>query len=286
MKNICLYLLPLLLLACQQPKEKTETSDDAPMQLVTAGGTITEIVHELGFGNQIIATDITSTYPTAMQALPSLGYRNQIKAEGILSLNADVILVESGYLNPEVIEQLNAAQLEIQVFAKPMRVEETYQLIDELSGYLNVSEKGKQLKEELQQDLRELDTYKSSHPAKTKIAFVMARGPETVFLAGEDTFADEFFKLAGLENTAKGFNDFVPLSPEALISMNPDFLLLFDSGLATLGGKDGVGNITGIKQTTAYQKDQIIAMDGNYISGFGPRVGKAALELAKAINGK
>ena len=286
MKPIYLYLFPLLLVACQQPKDTAQASEEAPRQFITAGGTITEIVHELGFGEQIIATDITSTYPASMQDLPSIGYRNQIKAEGILSLGANVILAEAGYLNPEVIEQLKSAQVEVRIFDKPLKVEETYQLIDDLSKYLEVPEKGQQLKEGLEQDIQELESYKAAHPQKARIAFVMARGPETVFLAGEETFAEELFELAGLENTAQGFNDFVPLGPEALISMNPEYLLLFESGLATLGGKDGVSNINGITETLAYQEGNIIAMDGHYISGFGPRVGKAALELAKAINGE
>lgn len=284
MKSIYLFLLPLLMIGCQQPKEKAQASEEVPRQLITAGGTITEIVHELGFGEQIIATDITSTYPASMQELPSIGYRNQIKAEGILSLGANVVLAEADYLNPEVIEQLKSAQVEVHIFDKPLKVEETYQLIDDLSGYLEVPDKGKQLKEELQQDIQELESYKNANPKKAKIAFVMARGPETVFLAGEETFAEELFELAGLENTAQGFKDFVPLSPEALISMNPEYLLFFESGLATLGGKDGVSNIKGITETVAYKEGNIIAMDGHYISGFGPRVGEAALELAKAIN--
>src|SRR5690606_1254339 len=283
MKLSKLFLLPLLLIACQQSKEKVDTSQEVSRRLITAGGTITEIVHELGFGDDIIATDITSNYPATMQGLPSIGYRNQIKAEGILSLGANVVLAEADYLNPEVIEQLRSAQVEVQVFDKPMKVNETYALIDDLSGYLKVPDKGKQLKEELQQDIQELESYRSAHPKKAKIAFVMARGPETVFLAGEETFAEELFGLAGLENTAQGFKDFIPLSPEALISMNPDYLLLFESGLATLGGKDGVKSIKGITETTAYKEGNIIAMDGHFISGFGPRIGEAALELAKAI---
>lgn len=283
MKSLYLFLLPLLLIACQQPQE-VRTSEEAPSQFITAGGTITEIVHELGFGRQIIATDITSTYPASMQELPSIGYRNQIKAEGILSLGANVVLAEADYLNPEVIVQLKSAQVEVRIFDKPMKVEETYQLIDDLSGYLEAPDKGKQLKEELRQDIQELESYKAAHPQKARIAFVMARGPETVFLAGEETFAEELFELAGLKNTAQGFKDFVPLSPEALVSMNPEYLLLFESGLATLGGKEGVSNINGITETVAFKEGNIIAMDGHYISGFGPRVGEAALELAKVIN--
>src|SRR5690606_35282442 len=110
------FLLSILWVACQQPKEKAEESEEAPNQYITAGGTITEIVVSLGFGEQIIATDITSTYPASMQDLPSIGYRNQIKAEGILSIGADVILAETGYLNPDVIAQLKSAQVEVRLF--------------------------------------------------------------------------------------------------------------------------------------------------------------------------
>src|SRR5690606_36944044 len=120
-----LFLFPLLLIACQQPKEKAEQSHERPRQMITAGASITEIVHELGFAEQIIATDITSTYPASMQELPSIGYRNQIKAEGILSLGAKVVLAEADYLNPEVIEQLKSAQVEVPIFDKPMKVAET-----------------------------------------------------------------------------------------------------------------------------------------------------------------
>lgn len=73
-------------------------------------------MHELGFGDQIIATDITSTYPASMQQLPSIGYRNQIKAEGILAQAPDLVLIEEGYLNPDVVEQLKAAQVNIHIF--------------------------------------------------------------------------------------------------------------------------------------------------------------------------
>lgn len=285
MKLKYLFLLSLLWSSCQQPREQDNTADEAK-RYITAGGTITEIVAGLGFDEQIIATDITSTYPAAMQDLPSIGYRNQIKAEGILSIGADAVLAEKDYLNPEVVEQLKSAQVEVRIFEKPMRVEETYQLIEALSRYLSAPEAGERMKKELERDIEELGAYKAKHTDGAKIAFVMTRGPETVFLAGEETFADALFELAGMENTARGFDDFIPLSPEALINMNPEYLLLFESGLATLGGIEGVGNIKGIKETAAYQKGNIIAMDGNYISGFGPRVGEAALELAKAVNGE
>jgi len=278
-RNLFLFFL-LISWACKAP-ESTETAAPA-RKIITAGGTITEVVDALGFSDQIIATDITSTYPATMQTLPSIGYRNQIKAEGILALGPDLVLIEENYLTPDVVDQLKAAQVNIQVFKKPTTVDGTKTLITELAAFFDEVERGKEINAAVDADLAELDTYLKSQESKPKAIFVMARGPETVFVAGDKTFATEIFKLANLEGTATGFDEFAPLTPESLVQMNPEYLVFFESGIQSLGGKEGLVKIQGIDQTTAYKEGHIVALDGQYLSGFGPRVGKAALDLAKA----
>lgn len=266
--------------ACQRPSENQVPTE---FKIITAGGTISEIVFELGFGDNIIATDITSTYPSSLQSLPSIGYRNQIKAEGVLALGPDIFLAEEGYLSPDVVSQLKATGMEIRFFAKPKAIEDTYIIIDQIAEYLDVREKGKALSKKVADDLRYLNAFLLENNDRPSMAFVMARGQEMVFVAGEETFAESLMKLSGIEPKGIGFKDFIPLTPEALASMNPDYLLFFESGLQSIGGTDGVKNIRGIENTTAFKKNQILAFDGQYLSGFGPRVGMAALELAKAV---
>jgi iron complex transport system substrate-binding protein len=280
-KSFLLYSL-LNLLSCTS--QNHENSAESSKKIITAGGTITEIVHELGFGDAIIATDITSTFPATMQDLPSIGYRNQIKAEGILALGPDLLLIETGYLTNDVVSQLKAAGMEIHQFEKPTNLAGTYKIIRELAAFLNVTEKGITLSEALERDIEALEAFRATSIQRPKMAFIMARGQETVFVAGENTFAESLFDLAGVETVGKGFKDFVPLTPEALVSMDPEYLLFFESGLQSLGGKEGVQLIRGIDQTTAFKNDGILAYDGLYLSGFGPRVGKAALEIAKHVN--
>lgn len=271
----------IMAFACSSPPTNLGSEEKT---IITAGGTITEIIHELGFGSSIIATDITSTFPASMQELPSIGYRNQIKAEGILSLNPDLLLIETGYLTEDVVTQLKSTGIEIQQFDKPSDLSGTFKIIQELADFLGVPEKGEELREQLSKDIRVLEDYTATITAHPKMAFVMARGLETVFVAGEETFAESLFDLAAIESVGQGFKDFVPLTPEALVSMNPDYLLFFESGLQSLGGKEGVKHIRGIEQTNAFTKNGILAFDGLYLSGFGPRVGKAALELAKSVH--
>ncbi|SIS54442.1 heme/hemin ABC transporter substrate-binding protein [Belliella pelovolcani] len=275
-----LILFLFLLSACSAPQQAEEKN---AKRIITAGGTITEIVHELGFGDFIIATDITSTYPSGMQNLPSIGYRNQIKSEGILSLSPDLILAETDYLTPDVVAQLKATGLEVLFFEKPKTVEGTFTLIEELAEFLEVPEKGLKIKQKIQEQLAELNQYLAdkNQEAKPTALFIMARGEDMIFVGGDDTFASSIIELAGLRPTAVGFKDFIPLTPEALAKFNPDYILLFDSGLASLGGKTGLTKIRGMEQTLAFQKDQILAFDGLLLSGFGPRVAEVALELAK-----
>lgn len=75
--------------------------------------------------------------------------------------------------------------------------------------------------------MEELNTYLVSQESMPKAVFIMARGPETVFIAGEKTFASEMFNLAKVETAATGFDEFAPLTPESLVSMNPDYLVFF-----------------------------------------------------------
>ncbi|MFC5193002.1 hemin ABC transporter substrate-binding protein [Algoriphagus aquatilis] len=275
------FMFILLLVACKAPQTQ-ESSAKETRKIITAGGTVTEIVNALGYGGQIIATDITSTYPASMQELPSIGYRNQIKAEGILALGPDLILAEEGYLTDDVVNQLKSAQIEIHFFKKPIQVEETKKLITDLAAFFEAQVEGNRIVDELQADLDSLRSYLVLNNSSPKAAFIMARGPQTVFMSGEGTFAQSIFELAGLQPAATGFKDFVPVTPEALVTMNPEFLIFFDSGIESLGGMEGLAQVKGLSETPAFKNSHILSFDGHYLSGFGPRVGKAALELAKA----
>jgi len=60
-------------------------------------------------------------------------------------------------------------------------------------------------------------------------------------------------------------------------------ILLFDSGLQSLGGPAGLVKVQGIKETNAGKNNKIISMDGELLSSFGPRLGLAVKELAAKI---
>ena len=116
------FLLAVHLLGgCASKSADTQTSaaEVAAERIITIGGTITEIACTLGACDQIVATDRTSTYPPEMQSLPSIGYRSNIKTEGIIAQNPTLILAEEGYMSPDIYTQLESAGIPFHTFIIP-----------------------------------------------------------------------------------------------------------------------------------------------------------------------
>ncbi|MEL7378429.1 MAG: ABC transporter substrate-binding protein, partial [Bacteroidota bacterium] len=130
--------------------------------------------------------------------------------------------------------------------------------------------------------LNELVENAASTPPR--VLFIYARGMGRLLAAGNETSASAMIELAGGQNAITSFPQFEALTPEALVEAQPDVILMFTSGLASLDGKEGLQQIPGISATPAYQKDRILTMDGLYLTGFGPRSTQAAIELAEGLH--
>jgi iron complex transport system substrate-binding protein len=251
----------------------------AETKIITLNGAVTEIVCALGFEKNIIATDVTSTYPSTLK-VKDVGHVRNLSIETILSLKPSLVLGTTGDMKPEMISRIKAAGIKTAFFEQEFSVEGTKKLIAEVAQVLG-KKNSKSITEKIDAQLKQIKQPKQ----KKKVMFVYARGAGTMMVAGTNTPMEQMMLLAGAENAVKGFADFKPLTPEALINANPDFILLFDSGLKSLGGVDGVLNIEGVSKTTAGKKKQIIAMDGALLSGFGPRLGEGVVQLNALLEG-
>lgn len=264
-----------------------EQKQDAVPQaerIITIGGTITEISCALGVCDQIVATDKTSTYPENMQELPSVGYRNSIKAEGIIAQNPSLILAEKEYMNPDIYTQLESAGIPIHTFENKTTSASTAHLIQEIGKVLEKETEAQELQAQLEKELKATEDLLTQSTQKPKVLFVYARGHGTLSILGKNTFAETLIPLAGGTLAVPEIDGNKPLTTEALIKANPDYILFFNSGLASLGGVEGALEIQGVAQTAAGKNKNIIAMDGLLLSGFDSRLGKATYELAQLIH--
>ena len=247
-------------------------------RIITAGSSSSEIVCALGHCDDIVATDRTSTYPEKLQNLPSIGYRNSIGAEGIISQRPDLVILEEEYVKEALVEQLESTDIKTVVVAQDRTWESTRERIQAIATALGEEAAGQQLITNMQSELDELAELVASTEARPTVLGVYARGAGSMQVGGSNS-AFSLLELAGTKNAVPEIDGFKPLNTESLIRANPDYILLFSSGLQSVGGVDGVLDITGVAQTTAGKQHQIIAMDGVKLTNWGPRLPEAAREL-------
>jgi len=286
-KNTLLGGFILLLIsavsACNVNNESAETTFADSTKIVSINGTVSEILVDLGFEDNIVGVDVASTYPASLDAKPKVGHSQQMAAEGIIALGPDVVIGTTNDVKPELAEQIRNSGVKLLLFDQEFSPGGTKNLIKSIADSLNRTAKGDSLISVVETDLAKADAVKKAEP-KPKVLFIYARGTGTMMVAGNGTQVEKIIELAGGENAVSGFTDYKPLTAEALVAANPDVILLFDSGLSSLGNADGLLEVQGVKETNAGKNGKIVAMDGQFLTGFSQRLGKAVLELAEKIH--
>lgn len=280
-RYIYIFAATLSLLACNK-KETNQSSTDAieneaeqNQKIVSLNGAISEALVILGAESQIIGVDVTSTYPESLKTKATdLGHVRSITAESILSLKPNVVFATSKDVNPTLNEQLKAANVSLKIINQEYSTEGTKNLIKEIAKFLK-KENYQPLLENIDRQIAAIKPFEK----KPKVLFIYARGAGNLMVAGKETPLHHMIELAGADNAAATITGFKPLTPEALLTINPDVILLFDTGLQSLGGIDGLLKVEGISATNAGKNQKIITMDGQLLSGFGPRLGEAVVEL-------
>lgn len=281
--KIIKILSPLLVILCMATLVKAQTGNG--LKIVSLNGTLSEIVVSLGLQANLVGVDITSTYPASLNKLPKVGHNRNLSAEGILALQPNLIIGIAKDIKPELAQQIKTAGIKMLLFNQDFSLAGTKNLVLAVADSLKKTPKAQAIINKIVKDIQAAK--KNIKPnIKPKTLFIYARGTGTMMVAGNGTQVQKMVQLAGGQNAITGFKDFKPLTAESLVLANPDVILLFDTGLESLGGTNGLQNVPGIAQTNAGKNKRFIVMDGQLLCGFGPRLGVAVAELAKKLNAK
>ena len=99
------------------------------------------------------------------------------------------------------------------------------------------------------------------------------RGSNAIYLVGgKGSGADSLIDAIGSVDVGAQLLDepFTPLSAEIMVEMNPQVLLLMNSGYESIGGLPGLRKLPGLSGTDAVLKNQIITIDDRALLNFGP----------------
>ena len=254
-------------------------------RIITIGGSVTEIVFELGIGNQVVAVDQSSISPEKVTKLPQVGYIRMISSEGILSLNPDIILTTTDIGPQKVVDQLKKSGVDLYIYDSAYNLDGIIALVENISNDLDLKSKGAEIIQNIGKNNRKVEKIKKKITQNSKMVFFMNPSIGSFTAAGEDTKANYLIQYLGGENIfSNQFKKYSKVTKENIINLNPDIILAGSTRnnneeeiLSLFYEKDEFNSINAVEN-----KNVIFINMGKYLT-YGSKFSQNVYELLNQI---
>lgn len=270
-------LLPAALLAFGAARAAA-----GPARIVSVGGAITEAAFALGAGPQVAAVDTTSRFPPPVQSLPQIGYMRALAPEGLIALRPDLLLLSDEAGPVQALAVLRAAGLPIALIhdgAGPGAAETKIRAVATALGAPD-----EPVASAVAADWRALDAPIAALSRRPRALFVLSAARGAPLVSGRGTHADAMLRASGAENVVDGFTGYRPLSAEAAATLAPEAIVMMEHTIAEAGGTEVLLAIPALAVTPAAAARRVVAVEGSYALGFGPRAAQARRDLARLLH--
>ncbi|WP_025673687.1 heme/hemin ABC transporter substrate-binding protein [Salinivibrio socompensis] len=242
----------------------------ASPRIVSAGASVTDLLVELGAQSHIVGIDATSQLQD--KEIPSVGYHRQLAVEGVLSLSPDLLLGSDEMGPAPVLSTLRDTGVNVVTLSSAPTVDALKQRIHTVADLTETQANAAPLINTIDDQLATLKSHASSAERNTsalKGLFLLVHQGRPASVAGANTTPNSLINLLGATNpAADSVTSYKPLSPEALLGFNPDFILVMQRSLDQLGGIQGLADaVPLLSNTRAYQQNRIMAVDGRVLVG-------------------
>jgi iron complex transport system substrate-binding protein len=205
-------------------------------------------------------------------------------AEGLMSLNPDIIIAAKGAGPKAALMQVKALGVEVNTYDQAIYTVDAWkELITSLgSDYSKLSE-ANQLIEKVTRGLATQAIERRYQDKQLNAVVLLSIGQRGPVAAGENTVPNLLLNLAGINNLAHGLEGYKPFSSELLAKKKLDLVLIPSHVIAGLGGKEAVcqNQIIKIAMTEGCN---IYVMDGLLLMGFGARLDQAVGQIIEQAN--
>lgn len=290
MKNyLILAAVALTCLSCGRFDNKEEDGEREE-RIVCVSKQYNEIIYALGAQQNLVAVDISSTYPEAIKKLPTVGYHRALSLEGMLSAKPTLIM-HSGVksMGPEhVVSQLEKLKIPMKEFTTQSKdIESTKELMREMGKYFKKEKQADSLCAILDADMKvALDSAKV-YTEKPKVLIIhYGRANNVYLIITQKGAAGKMIQWAGAEMAMTDTTGMKQFSAEVVTKSNPDVILLTDFGYDQLGSMEKIKELPGVGSTNAARNNRIYRVEEHDLVYLGPRTGKTTLTLQRLIHQK
>src|SRR3954467_12802748 len=114
MKKIFWLLSLPLIVSCGRFGNK-EQDGDKHQRIVCLSKHLTEMMFALGKGHNLVAVDLSSTYPDSAKLLKTVGYHRALSPESIIAMEPDLVIHSNDVGPANVLPQIEKAGLKVKV---------------------------------------------------------------------------------------------------------------------------------------------------------------------------
>lgn len=294
-KNFTTALTAALLIFSALP---AATCAAAPSRIVSMTPVGTEILFDLGQGDNVIAVTNFCDYPPEALKKPKIGGYAEINFEALLTMRTDLLVLQD--MQERFGPQLKKLKIPYAV-VKQGTVSEICDSIELLGGLCGVPEQAAQRTAEIKRQLAEIAARTERRQRQRVMVCVSRELSEphirSFYIAAADNFYNELIGLAGGVNAAGAANTAYPhISVEGLLRLNPDVIIdlvgdrnfyhakeridkdaIFDGGTLARQWR-------GTAAVNAVRNDSIAILEGTVYLRPGPRVARVVRAFSEAIH--
>ncbi|KRG09278.1 ABC transporter substrate-binding protein [Staphylococcus sp. NAM3COL9] len=287
-KMICLLIvLVFLLAACEingnQPKEKSQNSDKRSYdRIISLMPSNTEILYELGLGNNIVGVSTVDDYPKEVKDKQQFDAM-KLNKESLLKAKPDLILAHESQksVSGDILNTLKDSGVKIVYVKDGQSLTEMYSTFKQIGKVTGKENKANALIKETKQNIKEV---KASVPkdAKSKKVFMEVSSEPEIYTAGKNTFFDDMLNQLNTANSFSNMKGWQKVSKEAIIKKNPD-VMISTMGISKDEYQQALNHRGGFSDIKAVQQNHVEAVNGDQISRPGPRIDDGLKALKEAI---
>lgn len=249
---------------------------------------LTEMVFALGKGHDLVAVDLSSTYPDSAKLLKTVGYHRALSPESIISMNPDLV-IHSNDIGPEnVLPQITKAGLNVKAFGGANTIDSAKLLLTELGKFFGEEKKADSIIKKMDEGIaKATDTIKAMmiHDSlRVMIIHFGLRNNNYFVMSGRNGVGDKMLRLAGASVALYDGKGSREMSAEAVALANPDVIVATDFGFDRMGGMDKfISDVPGVSLTNAGKNKRIVRFEEHDLIYFGPRTGENLLKLVHLL---
>lgn len=255
------------------------TIESKPSRIVSISPTSTEVLFAIGAADQVVAVDSLSDFPEGTPITELSAFNPSVEA--IAAFEPDLVFLS---FDPgDIIAGLEALGIPAVLHSAPSDLEGAYRQWEQTGVATGHVAEAALLVAEVETSIA---LAANSLPSEAEFLTYYYELDQSLYSATSSTFIGDVLSVTSMRNIADEADEdgygYPQLSSEYVISSDPDLILLADAKCCGQTSET-VGDRSGWGAMRAVTRDQIVLLDDDIASRWGPRVADLVQQVVDAI---